>query len=74
MAELGEYQKRRNKSAVSWYLDVLVKKAKLESGGSISLLSNTTCLEECLTRFDNKLILWYNDSTGNTRVVDVDID
>lgn len=65
--------RNRTKSAVSGYMEILVSKAKKESG-EIALLSNAKCIEDCITRFENKLVFWYNDSTGNTKVVDVELD
>jgi hypothetical protein len=72
--ELCEYStKVDKKSAVSRYTEVLVSKARKESGDGISFPAQN-CIEECITRFENKLILWYNDSTGNTKVVDLELD
>lgn len=67
-------QKRRKKSAVSGYTELLVSKAKIEAGGVIYFPSNVSCVEECITRFENKLVLWYNDAFGNTKAVELDLD
>jgi len=66
-------QKRR-KSAISGYAEVLISKAKNESGGVIYFPPTASCIEECITRFENKLVLWYNDAHGNTKAVELDIE
>ncbi len=61
------------KSAVSRYTEALILKAKKESGEGISFPTAHNCIEECITRFENKLVLWYNDSNGSTKVVDIEL-
>lgn len=71
--QLCEYtEKIDKKSAVSRYMEVLISKARKESGDGISF--PTHCIEESITRFENKLVLWYNDATGNTKIVDLELD
>jgi hypothetical protein len=71
--ELCEYKiKTDKKSAVSRYTEALISKARKESGDKISF--PTHCIEESITKFDNKLVLWYNDATGSTKIVDLELD
>jgi len=66
-------KRRKSKSAVSGYTELLISKAKKESGEFITFPAHTSCIEECITRFENRLMLWYNDASGNTKVVDIEI-
>lgn len=73
--DLCEYPKRRRSASVaSRYADVLLSKAKKESGEAISFPAHTSCIEECITRMEDKLMLWYNDAYGNTKTVFIDLE
>ncbi len=51
----------------------LVAKAKMESG-EISFPDQIKTVEDCITKVGNSLLFWYNDSSGNTKAVVMDID
>jgi hypothetical protein len=46
----------------------LLKKA-LTMHGKIAPTRTRRSLEECFTTEDSKLIFWFNDETGNTKVL-----
>lgn len=54
------------------YIEVLVLKAQ-QASGEISCVSHAKSFDDCITRWGNKLIFWYNDSTGNTKTVDLEL-
>lgn len=56
------------KKVASRFVDILVSKAKRESG-EIFLPSHINTIEECITKVENKLMFWYNDIQGNTKAV-----
>ena len=54
-------------------IKMLIAKARMESG-EISFPDQVKTMEDCITKVGNSLLFWYNDASGNTKAVVMDIE